>query len=665
MITPDDITEESKLVTKWLDRIKSSIRDNKKTFDKITECQQLTRYGHSKDWAEANKYVANFLQNHIQMRTSKLYAKNPKFVAKRKRRIDFKIWDGTQESLQAAIQNVNNALGLGVMPKPQSIALLEDVTQGNQQKQTIDKLGKTVEILFAHYISEQGQTFKKQLKQMIRRVLIDSVGYVQLDFQRERGYIGTVAEQIRDMRGQIAHIESLQYDVSKDSDESKLEELQNALSSLEQEDVILREGLVFDFPKSTSIIIDPNCVDLKTFEGARWLAREYSFSTDEIKDRFGVDVSAATATEYSHHVLGANKQPFEKTRKENPRTYRVWDKATGTSFVVCDGFKGYLEAPKAPDVSMERFFPIFSLTFNDIEDDENIYPDSNIWLLRHAQLEHNRSREGLRQHRIANQPFYVSSVPLDESDKEKLSTRVAHEVLELRSLKEGQDVTSALAPVRLAGIDPNLYSVNHLYEDVERSVGADSADFGGTSNATATEAGIAQGNRVSSIESNRDDLDDMLSEIARSASSVLLQNLDIQTVQKIAGRGAIWPQFSSKELADEIFLDVEAGSSGRPNKAQDLANMDRIMPHVIQMPGARPEFWINKLIQLLDENIELADAYADGLPSIIAGNALQNAQQGGGGLNNPVLQGAQGAMNGARPTNNQPQNMNPEPEKFA
>jgi hypothetical protein len=35
------------------------------------------------------------------------------------------------------------------------------------------------------------------------------------------------------------------------------------------------------------------------------------------------------------------------------------------------------------------------------------------------------------------------------------------------------------------------------------------------------------------------------------------------SVLKIVGRGAVWPQVSLAEIAGEVFLEVEAGSTGQ------------------------------------------------------------------------------------------------------
>ena len=87
--------------------------------------------------------------------------------------------------------------------------------------------------------------------------------------------------------------------------------------------------------------------------------------------------------------------------------WRVMNRDTGQEFVVCDGHDGYLQPPAPPKVKLRRFFDIFPLVFNEIESEEDLYPPSDVWLTRHLSREYNRTREGLREHRLQNRPAYI------------------------------------------------------------------------------------------------------------------------------------------------------------------------------------------------------------------------------------------------------------------
>ena len=71
-----------------------------------------------------------------------------------------------------------------------------------------------------------------------------------------------------------------------------------------------------------------------------------------------------------------------------------------------------------------------------------------------------------------------------------------------------------------------------------------------------------------------DDREDVLTEVGRSMGELMLLELDQETVIKIAGPGAVWPMTapSRQQIAEDIWLEVKAGSSGRPNRAAELAN---------------------------------------------------------------------------------------------
>src|SRR3546814_4275890 len=80
----------------------------------------------------------------------------------------------------------------------------------------------------------------------------------------------------------------------------------------------------------------------------------------------------------------------------------VQDRRTGMKFTVADGYADFLREPAAHTVKIEGFFNIFPLVLNPLEDEKDLYPPSDVRLLRSPQIEYNRTKESLRQHRIAD-----------------------------------------------------------------------------------------------------------------------------------------------------------------------------------------------------------------------------------------------------------------------
>jgi len=261
------------------------------------------------------------------------------------------------------------------------------------------------------------------------------------------------------------------------------------------------------------------------------------------------------------------------------------------------------------------------------------------------QLEINRARQGLREHRRASRPKTVGRKGvLEPEDKEALMSAKANAVVELQGLPDTMKVEDALVAWSGPQINPVLYETEGPYQDILRVVGMQEANLGGTSSATATESQIAEGSRVSATSSTIDDLDEMLTELARSAGQVLFGQMQPETVKAIVGEGAVWPELSRDEIAREIFLDIEAGSSGRPNRAQEIQNATQMMPLLMQIPGLNPEWMAREMLRRLDDRLDLTDAFEQGLPSIQTLNGSGSINVAGAG-NNPMQQGPMGAQN--------------------
>jgi hypothetical protein len=273
------------------------------------------------------------------------------------------------------------------------------------------------------------------------------------------------------------------------------------------------------------------------------------------------------------------------------------------------------------------------------------------------QREYNRCRDGLRRHRIANRPkTIVAKGVLDEEDEQNLKTHPDNAVIEIGAMQPGQKVEDLLQPWKGPTIDPALYDTDMVFQDVLRVVGSQEANLGGTTNSTATESSIAESSRLSSLQSNIDDLDDFLSDLGRAGGQVLLMNLSIETVKLIAGDGAVWPEATKKEIAQELYLEVKAGSSGRPNKAQEMQNMNLILPYLLQMPGVNPQWLATETLRRMDDRMDLTDALSTGMPSITAQNTMQGtpAQPESQGVprpeGGPAAEGAAGAANAPQPS---------------
>ena len=657
----------SLLVKKILDRVKSGEKFHQPAFKQMKRDMELSAKGHDENWND-EWYVANIVQRHVQQRTAALYAKNPKAVAKRRERMDFSVWDEDNKTLQMAQMGVQAAQQYGdptggtlapMYIKAQSI--MDDYQQGQDRRKMLERIGKTLEILFTYFMSEQNPDFKTQAKSLVRRVIVTGCGFVKIGFQRQMERRPEVSAKINDVTAQLGRLQRLAGEMAQGDlteQNAELEELRLMLDSLVSEPMmVVREGLVFDFPEADSVIIDPMANQLRGFVGAKWIAHKMFLTKDEVSEIYGKDIRKE-AVSYDMKGVAEDRKMYsdvtefdqhQGTRSNLVLVYEVYDKPSGLMYVVADGCSDFLTEPAAPPMKLETFWPIMSLTFNDVEHKEKLYPMSDVALLAPMQGEYNRARQGLREHRRANRPKYATAAGmLEDEDRAKLQLHPANAVLELQALAAGQKVTDVLQPVPMIGIDPNLYEVKTIFDDIQLVVGAQEATFGGISKATATETSIAESSRMSSMGANVDELDSFMTEIARLSGQVLLQEMSLDQVKHIAGPGATWPEFSTQQRQEEIYLEIEAGSTGKPNRAAELANLERILPFLIQMPGIDPVWLVKEVLKRMDDKLDIDRAINDGMLSISAQNSIEQAQATAqdamaGPGNEPSQQGQRGA----------------------
>lgn len=687
---PEISESRRKLVANWTTEIKADKAHWKKAFEQIREDQDFARGRQwSKQWDD-ERYVANITLRHIQQRVAALYARNPRAVAKRRTRMMNTVWDGTLSGVMMAMQQLQQAsMVSGMQVDPAAVQMpmqvLQEAKQAVEYKAMTDKFSRTLELLYDYNLDEQAHSFKAMMKLVVRRAVTGGVGYVKLGFQRIMQARPDNTTGIPDITAQLAGIQRISADVAdgtlpKDNP-PELEQLRLQLQAVsKQQDAVVREGLLLDYPESTAIIPDRKTRQLKEFLGSDHVTQEYMLSPAEIQEIYGIDVSTRAYRAYregtttdpnSSPVLtdqgiwpenAANSDEDRLTRlgKDICLVWESYDRKSGLVYVICDGYPDFLQEPAAPDVWTENFYPWFPLVLNECDHPSMIYPPSDVALIRHQQMEYNRLREGLREHRIANRPAtVVGGGLLSEKDRDTMLTRPANALIELDGLQPGQSVDQLLQPFRPPGVDPNLYEVNGVFEDVLRTVGTQEANMGGLSGGTATESSIAESSRMSSLASNVDDLDDLLTRLARNAGQILMAEVTEETVKEVIGPGAVWPELSRQDLAKEIYLEIQAGSAGRPNQAQEVQNFERLAPLLMQIPGISPELMAKEGIRRLDDKLELEDLYDPNQLSImamnqVAGRGPMGPGAGTGPGSDPAAQGAQGANNGPRPSGGPP-----------
>jgi len=620
-------------VKRWVRVIKQDKAHWKNDFDRMRRNMEfvagLQYTGQSK--IEEERYIANWTLQRINQKVATLYARDPKVVVKRRKRMDYQLWDEKMESIQQAVSSSVQLVAARQEPAPEAMAIMNDFQRGRQMQELVEKVGRTLEILFQFQMDTQEPNFKVQAKQWVRRVCVCGVGYLKVLFCRD--YSDITHSETRQAAGERAKMaqEILQRLVDGKIDETSADmgRLQNLVSSLhmeqtDSEKTDMQEKLVFDFPAATAIIPDRNCRILKGFVGAKYVTEEFIYPIEYVNAMYGTQIKPGGEVK----VLSpdgkedANEMPSVNADQQLPSQgqvaiWQVHNLQDKTTFIVCEGYKDYVMAPEVVTPATSGFWTIFPLTFNDVESEPNckntIFPPSDVDLMRSAQREWNRTREALRAQRKANAPKYMCPKgTLSENDKTAIQMAQDNQVIELENLAPGQDPSKVVVPLQTADIDMKVYDTGPLEQDAMLVSALQEANIGAAQpNVTATVGSIAEHSRQTINSSNVDDLDDCLSAATKCGGELLLMEMSPETVQKIVGLGAVFPAQDRAAFLNEVELEVEAASSGRPNKAIELDNFQKMAPFLIQF-GANPQAVIREGIKRLDDRLDPADFFPAG-----------------------------------------------------
>jgi hypothetical protein len=632
--------------------VKSDLKFWEYAFKRMKDWRSFAR---GRQWPDMTKeelsdadrpYVVNITQRHIQQRTAHIYAKNPRFRFKKAKRLNYRLWDGTANGLMAAQMQMQQDPSNMV-----AMQIIQEAMANQQTSQMLDGAGKTLTYLYEHQVREQNPPTKKMMKKMVRTTLTCGVGYIKQTFQRAMDLSPDGHQAINDASTRLAEVERLGMDLQDGEigeHDAEIEQLRALIADLEkQHEIVVREGLALDYPDSTNIIPDQNLSYLPGFVGCSRVTEQYCLTADQVKRIYKVDVSKS-AVEYTDRedLAGPQSQP-ELVERKTVRVWEIWNIETGMVCVVCDGYNDYLVEPHAPITYTDRFWPWFVFAPNAMDDSEDPFPPSDVELIQSQQAELNRAGEGLRQHRWANRPRWVTGQNLPETDRAKMESASAHSISVLHSMPPEAKVNDKIQPFPAMPIDPSLYNSGPAFQDILRAAGTQEANLGGTSGATATESSIAHASQKSVESSATDEFDDLLTEMARAGGQILLAEMSPDQVMQIVGPGAIWPQMSREQIAKEVELAVVAGSSGLQNQAHEVQVRERVYPLLFQIPGLSPEWLARDLLQTLDDRMDYEDAIDMNALSIIAANGQLQGEANRGGADNaprPGMPQQQGQM---------------------
>jgi hypothetical protein len=81
-------------------------------------------------------------------------------------------------------------------------------------------------------------------------------------------------------------------------------------------------------------------------------------------------------------------------------------------------------------------------------------------------------------------------------------------------------------------------------------------------------------------------------------------------------------------VADNVWLEVNIGANGPPNRQEDVQVLTQLVPLLQRIPGISPEWLARQLIRRMGDDIDVSEAFAEGVPSMEALNQLMSQPPG-------------------------------------
>lgn len=455
---------------------------------------------------------------------------------------------------------------------------------------------------------------KKKCKRWVRSAQTVGAGWLKpaLVTKQIRVNDTIIQGQINSLRENLLAVAALEQNIADDEvpDQGAAKvELENKIKALEAKlERTVAEGFALDFFAPDDVQTSPDCGELCNYLEASWIAYRTYKSKEEAQGITGWPAEKLQgANIYTQRVRkGNNNDPATGGGRQNewlrvtdakaeaPAGFvcfiEIWSKADGLVYTMIDGIKTcWAKEPFAP-LTGSRFYDGFLLGFHWIDGER--HPQSDVQQLRKLQDEYARTRSNYAVARRRSVPKTIwDAGELPPTEVDKINNAEAHENVAVNFTTPNGPMSQRF--VRQGGdtIDPSLYDTSKITTDMEKVSGAQDAMQSGVAvEKTATEANIQNTGFGARIGSRRDELEEVLGELALWAAQVALQALPVETVVRLAGEDAVWPKLSVDEVMEAFEIEVKAGSTGKPNRQADQAAWSTALPLIEKISSAIGNF---------------------------------------------------------------------------
>ena len=505
-----------------------------------------------------------------------------------------------------------------------SVKKAQQVDESNTRSMEI--FADTLGIVISH-LWKKG-FLKKAARKAVRSVLSTAEGWLKVNLLSEKEPQPETDKALNDARETLARLQAqlklLADPEGKDPEqiEAEIAEKEALASELEQKlEVAVAKFLAIDFVRTERIQVSLDVEAIEDYREADWIADETFVLEEDALERFprlSVDdlrhakkfyqnePKSLTTRELDNvlpqgQITAESSQAFSESTSQGQdapsfvRVVELWDRRDKHIRTMIDGVKKWAKEPYTPPYPTSRFFPYFYFAFYEV--DGQRHAQSLAWRLYKLQDEYSTTRSNFRLTRERSIPgILFNATQLDNAEAKKLTESKHQEYTALRPANPDTPMANIFAPKPVQGIDPRLYDPTFILNDMERLSGVQEALSAAASAAgnpiTATEANIQQTGTNARTTSDRDNLEEMLTELAQATAEQALQCLTPQEVQRIAGPKAFWPGpdpqndqpgMSVEDLFTLVEVSIEAGSTGKPKAPTDQHAWATLLPIIRQI----------------------------------------------------------------------------------
>jgi hypothetical protein len=521
---------------------------------------------------------------------------------------------------------------------------------GTQPNDDMTAFAETMELIISRLWKLA--KLKKTVRRMVRSTLTVGQGWMKAIMWSKKRPQPAIEADLHDAQAQMARIQLLVSDIKDgnvdqdlDVEQAKLAEMIGALRAKIMKNK--EYGLNADYVRAEDIQVSLDVSTITDYEVADWISEDMYIPKKSLRARFdrltqededravlyyqknlpanakgdvlqaatGDEAMQGTYTKTAPNTQGGGSKPVAFVK-----IVELWDRRDGNIKTMCDGLERWAVEPYPPPQASNRFYAYFCTEFYPV--DGHRHPQSLAGRLRKLQDEYSACRSNQRLTRERSIPGLIFNAgAMGPEDAKKLEDSVIAEMVGIKPTDITMPIQNIIMAKPVPPIDTRLWDTTAIRADMESLSGVQEAmQQANTAHQpkTATEAQIEQTGFASRTSADRDAIEDMLTDLAQYSAETGIQEIDPVGAQRIAGGQAFWPYgMDIQDLLTMVSVDIEAGTSGKPDLAADKANWATILPmlqklmvQIRQIMGQDPAL-ATALTNLLKETLKRMDDRLD------------------------------------------------------